>query len=155
MNKADIVAELSRRMSIDQQTATSALENILDIIVRSVEKDESVTIMGFGTFERRDRAARVARNPHTGEAVPVAPTRVPMFRAGQYFRAVVRGEAELPETGISVKRVATNTFESNAENAAKAAQQAKTAKADKADKADKKSKKSAKKRKKKGKKKKK
>ena len=60
MNKADIVAELSRRMDIDQNTATNALENILDIIVRSVERNESVTIMGFGTFERRDRAARVA-----------------------------------------------------------------------------------------------
>ena len=45
MNKADIVAELSRRMDIDQHTATSALENTLDIIVRSVERDESVTIM--------------------------------------------------------------------------------------------------------------
>lgn len=152
MNKADIVAELSRRMNIDQQTATGALENILDIIVRSVEKDESVTIMGFGTFERRDRAARVARNPHTGEAVPVAPTRVPMFRPGQYFRAVVRGDAELPETGISIKRVATNTFESNAENSAKAARKSKRAKAEKSGK---KNKKNGKKHKKKGKKKKK
>ncbi|HHY07124.1 MAG TPA: HU family DNA-binding protein [Corynebacteriales bacterium] len=151
MNKADIVAELSRRMNIDQQTATSALENILDIIVRSVEKDESGTIMGFGTFERRDRAARVARNPHTGEAVPVAPTRVPMFRAGQYFRAVVRGDAELPETGISVKRVATNTFESNAANVAAAE---KKGKGKKGDKAGKKNKKKDKKGKKKGKKKK-
>lgn len=143
MNKADIVTELSHRMDIDQQTATSALENILDIIVRSVERDESVTIMGFGTFERRARAARVARNPHTGEAVPVAPTQVPMFRAGQYFRAVVKGEAELPETGVAVKRVATNTFESNADTLKR--EKKATKKAPKAEKTSKKSKKSKKK----------
>lgn len=140
MNKADIVAELSRRMDIDQHTATSALENTLDIIVRSVERDESVTIMGFGTFERRERAARVARNPHTGEAVPVAPTQVPMFRPGQYFRAVVKGEAQLPETGISVKRVATNTFESNADTKEKKVSK-KSAKAEKSGKKTKKGKK--------------
>ena len=142
MNKADIVAELSRRMDIDQNTATNALENILDIIVRSVERNESVTIMGFGTFERRDRAARVARNPHTGEAVPVAPTQVPMFRPGQYFRAVVKGKAELPESGISVKRVATNTFESNASTLKKETKAAKKeAKAEKSGKKGKKNKK--------------
>lgn len=99
--------------------------------------------MGFGTFERRDRAARVARNPHTGEAVPVAPTQVPMFRPGQYFRAVVKGKAELPESGISVKRVATNTFESNASTLKKETKAAK--KAAKAEKSGKKGKKSKKK----------
>lgn len=110
MNKADIVAELTRRMDIDQTTASAVLENILGIIVRSVEKGESVTIMGFGTFEKRERAARVARNPHTGESVPVAPTALPMFRPGQYFRAVVRGEHELRDTDLTVKRVATRSF---------------------------------------------
>ncbi len=66
MNKADIVAELSRRMDIDQNTATNALENILDIIVRSVERNESVTIMGFGTFERRHRAQEQWKNAEAG-----------------------------------------------------------------------------------------
>lgn len=104
MNKADLIAELADRMDGDVQRATDALENTLDIIVRKVAAGESITVMGFGIFEKRARAARVARNPHTGESIPVPPTYTPAFRPGQYFKAVVQGDEELPEGQLAAKR---------------------------------------------------
>jgi DNA-binding protein HU-beta len=56
-----------------------------------------VSLVGFGTFERRDRKARVARNPRSGETVKVKATKVPVFRAGQSFRDVVTGKAPAPK----------------------------------------------------------
>jgi len=62
-----------------------------------VKKGERVSLVGFGTFERRDRKARVARNPRSGETVKVKATKVPVFRAGQSFRDVVAGKAAAPK----------------------------------------------------------
>lgn len=104
MNKADLIAELAERMGGDHQLATEALESTLDIIVRTVASGESITIMGFGIFEKRARAARVARNPHTGETIPVPPTYSPAFRPGQYFKSVTQGSEKLPEGRLAAKR---------------------------------------------------
>jgi DNA-binding protein HU-beta len=72
-----------------------------------VHKGDSVTITGFGVFEQRRRAARVARNPRTGETVKVKPTSVPAFRPGAQFKAVVSGAQRLPAEGPAVKRGVT------------------------------------------------
>ena len=72
--------------------------------MRAVHKGESVTITGFGVFEQRRRAARVARNPRTGETVKVKPTSVPAFRPGAQFKAIVAGAQKLPAEGPAVKR---------------------------------------------------
>lgn|SRR5690625_725975 len=104
VNKADLIAELADRMGGDHQLSTEALENTLDIIVRTVASGESITIMGFGIFEKRARAARVARNPHTGESIPVPPTYSPAFRPGQYFKSIIQGSEKLPEGRLAAKR---------------------------------------------------
>ena len=83
------------------------MENVVDTIVRAVHKGDSVTITGFGVFEQRRRAARVARNPRTGETVKVKPTSVPAFRPGAQFKAVVSGAQRLPAEGPAVKRGVT------------------------------------------------
>jgi DNA-binding protein HU-beta len=88
----------------DRRQATAAVENVVDTIVRAVHKGDSVTITGFGVFEQRRRAARVARNPRTGETVKVKPTSVPAFRPGAQFKAVVSGAQRLPSEGPAVKR---------------------------------------------------
>lgn len=108
MNKAEFIGALAERLDGDQQLATEALENTLDIIVRTVESGESITFMGFGIFEKRARAARVARNPHTGESIPVAPTMTPVFRPGQYFKSVVQGTNSLPEDRLAAKRTSSH-----------------------------------------------
>ncbi len=104
MNKAELIEVLTTRMNSDRRQATDAVEHLVDAIVRAVQKGESVTITGFGVFERRRRAARVARNPRTGETVKVRPTSVPAFRPGAQFKAIVSGAQKLPSEGPAVKR---------------------------------------------------
>ena len=99
MNKAELIDALTTKLGTDRRQATAAVENIVDTIVRAVHKGESVTITGFGVFEQRRRAARVARNPRTGETVKVKPTSVPAFRPGAQFKAVVSGAQRLPADG--------------------------------------------------------
>ncbi|WP_137147072.1 HU family DNA-binding protein [Mycolicibacterium sp. CR10] len=107
MNKAELIDVLTEKLGSDRRQATAAVENVVDTIVRAVHKGESVTITGFGVFEQRRRAARVARNPRTGETVKVKPTSVPAFRPGAQFKAVVSGAQKLPADGPAVKRGVT------------------------------------------------
>jgi DNA-binding protein HU-beta len=104
MNKAELIDVLTDKLGSDRRQATAAVENVVDTIVRAVHKGDSVTITGFGVFEQRRRAARVARNPRTGETVKVKPTSVPAFRPGAQFKAVVSGAQRLPAEGPAVKR---------------------------------------------------
>ena len=104
MNKAELIDILTEKLGSDRRTATDAVEHIVDTIVRAVHRGQSVTITGFGVFEQRKRAARVARNPRTGETVKVKPTSVPAFRPGAQFKAVIAGKQKLPATGPAVKR---------------------------------------------------
>jgi DNA-binding protein HU-beta len=104
MNKAELIDVLTKELNVDRRSATDAVESVVDTIVRAVHKGDSVTITGFGVFERRRRAARVARNPRTGETVKVKPTSVPAFRPGAQFKAVVSGAQRLPAEGPAVKR---------------------------------------------------
>src|SRR5947209_13224545 len=104
MNKAELIDVLTQKLGSDRRQATAAVENVVDTIVRAVHKGDSVTITGFGVFEQRRRAARVARNPRTGETVRVKPTSVPAFRPGAQFKAVVSGAQRLPSEGPAVKR---------------------------------------------------
>ncbi len=104
MNKAELIDVLTDKLGSDRRHATAAVENVVDTIVRAVHKGDSVTITGFGVFEQRRRAARVARNPRTGETVKVKPTSVPAFRPGAQFKAVVSGSQRLPAEGPAVKR---------------------------------------------------
>lgn len=104
MNKAELIERLTERLETDRRTATNAVEEFIDLVVRAVNKGESVTITGFGVFEKRKRAPRVARNPRTGETVKVKATKVPAFRPGARFKAIVAGQEKLPSEGPAVKR---------------------------------------------------
>lgn len=104
MNKAQLIDLLTQRLGGDKRLAAASVEGVVDIVVRTVTSGENVTITGFGVFEKRSRAARVARNPRTGETVRVAPTAVPSFRPGVNFKAVVSGDTALPADGPAVKR---------------------------------------------------
>ncbi|WP_168699666.1 HU family DNA-binding protein, partial [Gordonia paraffinivorans] len=104
MNKAELIDELTKKLDADRKTATEAVEHVVDTIVRAVNRGESVTITGFGVFEKRKRAPRVARNPRTGETVKVRATSVPAFRPGAQFKAIVAGKQKLSATGPAVKR---------------------------------------------------
>jgi DNA-binding protein HU-beta len=90
-NKAQFIERLAERMDVDKKTATAAL----DAVYAAVAKGERVALTGFGIFEKRDRAARMARNPATGAAVRVKKTSVPAFRAGAEFKAITSGAKKL------------------------------------------------------------
>src|SRR5262252_8380585 len=90
----------------DRKSATAALDAVLSEIQNAVTMGDKVSIAGFGVFEKRDRAARTARNPRTGEAVKVRKTSVPAFRPGQTFKELVAA-GKLPRTAGAAKKTTT------------------------------------------------
>jgi DNA-binding protein HU-beta len=108
VNKAQLVEALSTRLGEDKKRTAATVDALLDTVYRTVQKGEKVALTGFGVFEKRDRAARTARNPATGEKVRVKKTSVPAFRAGQEFKNVVNGSKKLPKIAPA-KAAATAT----------------------------------------------
>ncbi len=94
-NKAQFIELLADRFEGDKKRAGAALDAVIDTIYANVAKGERVALTGFGIFEKRDRAARTARNPATGASVKVKKTSVPAFRPGAEFRAITKGERKL------------------------------------------------------------
>ena len=90
-NKAQFVEMLAERLDGDRKRAAAALDAVIDSVYAAIARGEKVAISGFGVFERRERAARTARNPATGAQVQVAASRVPAFRPGAEFKAVASG----------------------------------------------------------------
>jgi len=109
VNKAQLVEALSERLDNDRKRAQQSVEAFLDTVYRTVQKGEKVAITGFGVFEKRERAARMARNPATGEKVRVKKTSVPAFRPGQEFKDVVSGAKKLPKATASKAAKSTKT----------------------------------------------
>lgn len=97
MNKTDLINQLAQRLDGDKKAAQTAVEGLIDLVQREVQRGENVSISGFGVFEKRARAARTARNPRTGQAVKVKKTTVPAFRPGKYFKDVIAGTVKLPK----------------------------------------------------------
>lgn len=95
MNKSELIDALAARLDGDKKRANETLDVFVDLVFRAVGKGEKVSIAGFGVFERRPRAARIARNPATGEPVKLKKTSVPAFRPGTKFKGVVGGQVKL------------------------------------------------------------
>jgi DNA-binding protein HU-beta len=86
---------LAERFDGDRKRAAAALEAVIDTVYSAVARGERVALTGFGIFERRERAARMARNPATGATVRVKKTAVPVFRAGTEFKEITSGARKL------------------------------------------------------------
>jgi DNA-binding protein HU-beta len=106
MNKSQLIDALAARLG-DRRTAASAVDGLLSTIVETVKSGESVSLTGFGVFEARDRAARVGRNPRTGQTVAVPAATVPAFRPGMGFKAAVGGTPSTPPPRAARPRAAT------------------------------------------------
>jgi DNA-binding protein HU-beta len=89
VNKAEFVDSIVEKTGWSRREAETAVKAVLDTVTDSVAGGEKVTLPGFGTFEKRERAARTARNPQTGEAIKVKKTSVPAFKAGTGFKSYV------------------------------------------------------------------
>ena len=105
MNKSQLIDALAARLG-DRRTAASAVDGLLSTIVEAVKSGESVSLTGFGVFEARARAARVGRNPRTGQTVAVPAATVPAFRPGIGFKAAVGGTPSAPATRATRTRAA-------------------------------------------------
>ncbi len=89
MNKAELIEAIAQHTDMSRAAAGRALNAVLETIVKAVAKKQNVQLMGFGTFKSVKRAARMGKNPRTGEAVKIAAASVPKFSAGAAFKAAV------------------------------------------------------------------
>ena len=92
MNKEELVQEISKKASVTQKEAAEVLSTLIDTIRKTVKKGGKVTLVGFGTFESRKRAARIGRNPQTGKELKIPAKTVPAFSAGKKFKVGVNGK---------------------------------------------------------------
>lgn len=91
MNKGELVDQIAAKASVTKKDADTVLTAMLEVILETVAAGDKVTLVGFGTFEARDRQAREGRNPSTGEPIKIPATKVPAFSAGKMFRDRVLG----------------------------------------------------------------
>lgn len=89
MNKGELVSEIASRANVTKKEADAILDATLAVIQDAVSNGEKVVLVGFGTFEPRDRQAREGRNPATGKVIKIPATRVPAFSAGKLFKEKV------------------------------------------------------------------
>jgi len=89
VNKAELVDSISQKTGWSKREAEDAVKAFVDTVTDAVAAGDKVTVPGFGTFEKRDRAARTARNPQTGEPIKLKKRSVPAFRPGSGFKSYV------------------------------------------------------------------
>ena len=89
MNKAELIAAIADDAEISKAKAEFALNSAIEHIIKAVTKGDSVQLIGFGTFGSGKRAARIGRNPKTGEAIKIAAAKTVKFTAGKAFKDAV------------------------------------------------------------------
>ena len=89
MNKTDLIDNIAEQADISKAAAGRALDAVLDSVTAALKAGDTVTLVGFGSFSAKDRAARTGRNPQTGEAIEIAAARAPVFKAGKTLKDAV------------------------------------------------------------------
>lgn len=89
MNKSELIDAMAEAADISKSKAGQALDGMVAAITDAMKKGDTVSIIGFGTFSVRERSARTGRNPKTGEAIQIAASRAPGFKAGKAFKDAV------------------------------------------------------------------
>lgn len=89
MNKTELVAAIAAQAELSKKDSEKALKAFVDVITEELKKGEKVQLVGFGTFEVSERAAREARNPQTGEPMNISACKAPKFKAGKALKDAV------------------------------------------------------------------
>jgi DNA-binding protein HU-beta len=89
MNKAELIDAIADSAELSKASATRALDSAIDSITKALKKGDTVTLVGFGTFSVRKRAARTGRNPRTGETIKIKASKVPGFKAGKALKDAI------------------------------------------------------------------
>src|SRR5262245_3997654 len=96
MTKADIVDQIAERTGLTKKDVAETVDSFLNAVARALSNGHHIEIRGFGTFRVKDRKSRIARNPRTGEAVPVPPRKAPVFKVSKELKDMVsQGESSL------------------------------------------------------------
>lgn len=83
MNKSELIEAIAASADIPKAAASRALDAMVDTVTESLKKGDSVSLVGFGTFSVKERAARTGRNPQTGQPIQISAAKVPTFKAGK------------------------------------------------------------------------
>ncbi|PSB00977.1 HU family DNA-binding protein [Merismopedia glauca] len=86
MNKGELVDQVAAKASVTKKQADAVISAAVEAIMEAVSQGDKVTLVGFGSFESRDRKAREGRNPKTGDKMQIPATKVPAFSAGKLFK---------------------------------------------------------------------
>jgi len=83
MNKASMIAKIAEKSALNKKQAEAALNAFTDTVIEALKEGDKVQLMGFGTFEIKERAARTGRKPSTGETIEIPAKKNPVFKAGK------------------------------------------------------------------------
>ncbi len=89
MNKTELIAAVAEKTGLTKKDAEKAVKAFTDVVTEALVKGDKVQIVGFGTFEVSERAAREGRNPRSGETMTIAASKMPKFKAGKALKDVV------------------------------------------------------------------
>ena len=89
MNKTELIAAIADEAGLSKKDAEKALKAFTDVVTEELKKGEKVQLVGFGTFEVSERAAREGRNPQTGAAMKIAASKAPKFKAGKALKDLI------------------------------------------------------------------
>ena len=89
MNKSELIAAVAKQADLTKKDAEAAVNAVTGVITDALKAGDKVQLVGFGTFETRERAARTGKNPRTGEAIEIAASKVPAFKAGKALKDTV------------------------------------------------------------------
>ena len=89
MNKTELIAAVAEKADLSKKDAEAAITATVDAITEALTQGEKVQLVGFGSFEVKTRAARVGRNPRTGEEIPISEAKLPVFKAGKSLKDAV------------------------------------------------------------------
>ena len=90
MNKADLIAKISKDAGITKEKANLAIDSLVDGVTKGLKKGSRVTLVGFGTFYSSKRKARVGRNPQTGETIQIKAKKVARFKPGKELEGAIK-----------------------------------------------------------------
>ncbi|GFR38416.1 DNA-binding protein HU [Insulibacter thermoxylanivorax] len=90
MNKTDLINNIAAKSGMTKKDVETVLNGLLGEITEALAKGEKVQLIGFGTFETRNRSSRVGRNPQTGKSITIPATKVPAFKAGNKLKEAVK-----------------------------------------------------------------
>ena len=89
MNKAELVTAMAERTELSKKDAEKALKAFTDVVAEELKKGEKIQLVGFGTFEVTERAARTGRNPQSGEEMNIPASKAPKFKAGKALKDLI------------------------------------------------------------------